>query len=401
MARRPKGSGTLRHLGDDRWQITIKVHGRRLSKVFRAGNATGANRAADAIRVELTRRLAQSATPELATRQLRQAWTVTEYAQYYFAQWAPHNLSSTTRRRYRQLAKNQVLPYLGDKRMSEVTPSDLASLYARLGQPGGSVREGRSLSGLTIWHVHRFIEAMFTFAIDVEGDLDSNPARKTRPRVSREARRSPAVGLAEVERFLAAVRAGDPELFAAVMIPAHIGTRRGETLALRWSDIDFDAETATIRRSCTRTQEDGIMLKTTKTGKSRVIPIDSDTIAELRSHLRSQRAHRLLLGGAWLGAKSAADDYVCADFDGSIMDPDRYSYRFRTHALANGFNYITPHVLRHAWISQMIALGFDAVTIASMSGHSPDVLLTTYAHAFDSRKREAMNALAEARRAAQ
>jgi hypothetical protein len=48
----------------------------------------------------------------------------------------------------------------------------------------------------------------------------------------------------------------------------------------------------------------------------------------------------------------------------------------------------------------MIALGFDAVTIASMSGHSPDVLLTTYAHAFDARKREAMDALAEARKQA-
>ncbi len=48
----------------------------------------------------------------------------------------------------------------------------------------------------------------------------------------------------------------------------------------------------------------------------------------------------------------------------------------------------------------MIALGFDAVTIAAMSGHSPDVLLKTYAHAFDGRKREAMEALGAARLAA-
>jgi len=48
----------------------------------------------------------------------------------------------------------------------------------------------------------------------------------------------------------------------------------------------------------------------------------------------------------------------------------------------------------------MIALSFDVVTIAAMSGHSPDVLLKVYAHAFDARKREAMNALGEARKAA-
>jgi hypothetical protein len=45
----------------------------------------------------------------------------------------------------------------------------------------------------------------------------------------------------------------------------------------------------------------------------------------------------------------------------------------------------------------MIDLGFDAVTIAAMSRHSPDVLPTTYAHAFDTRKREAMDALGKAR----
>jgi hypothetical protein len=48
----------------------------------------------------------------------------------------------------------------------------------------------------------------------------------------------------------------------------------------------------------------------------------------------------------------------------------------------------------------MIALGFDAVTIAAMTGHSPDVLLKTYAHAFDKRKREAVDKLGAARQAA-
>ena len=41
-----------------------------------------------------------------------------------------------------------------------------------------------------------------------------------------------------------------------------------------------------------------------------------------------------------------------------------------------------------------------AVTIAAMSGHSPEVLLTAYANAFDTHKREAMEALGEARKAA-
>jgi len=53
------------------------------------------------------------------------------------------------------------------------------------------------------------------------------------------------------------------------------------------------------------------------------------------------------------------------------MNPDRYSYAFRKSAIDHGFAHITPPVLRHAWVSQMIALGFDAVTIAAMPGTPP------------------------------
>ena len=80
--------------------------------------------------------------------------------------------------------------------------------------------------------------------------------------------------------------------------------------------------------------------------------------------------------------------------------PCPLSGAFRVLAKQNALEDVTPHALRHAWVSQMIALGFDAVTIATMTGHSPDVLLRVYAHAFDRRKREAVEALAEARRAA-
>jgi len=72
----------------------------------------------------------------------------------------------------------------------------------------------------------------------------------------------------------------------------------------------------------------------------------------------------------------------------------------RRNAHAHGFEKVTPQVLRHTFVSQLISLGFDTVTIASMSGHSADVLLKVYAHAFDKRKREAMDALGEARTAA-
>ena len=82
------------------------------------------------------------------------------------------------------------------------------SVYRVWGSLGTSLEdsERKALAGLTIWHVHRFIEAVFTFAVGIECDIETNPARKTKPKATRESRRPPAVDVSEVERFLAAAK---------------------------------------------------------------------------------------------------------------------------------------------------------------------------------------------------
>jgi len=132
---------------------------------------------------------------------------------------------------------------------------------------------------------------------------------------------------------------------------------------------------------------------------SRSIPLAADTLTELRAIQREQRERRVGLGEGWQGAKSPATTTL-RDAHGAMLEPNTFAYRFRTLAEQNKMTHVTPHILRHALVSQMIALGYDAVTISSMTGHSPDVLLRTYAHAFDKGRTEAVDALGEARRVA-
>jgi len=165
--------------------------------------------------------------------------------------------------------------------------------------------------------------------------------------------------------------------------------------------VDFKRRELTVRRAVTQTPSEGLTVKSTKTGKQRTIPLDPHTAAELKTVQRVQRERRLNLGpDVWAGADSPGDDYIATTFTGELIKPDFFTNGFRTLAKQNNLVHITPHVLRHAWVSQMIALGFDPVTIATMTGHSPDVLMHTYAHAFDRRKRQAIDALGEARTAA-
>ena len=77
------------------------------------------------------------------------------------------------------------------------------------------------------------------------------------------------------------------------------GMRRGELLGLRWLDVDLDGARLSIRQNLTLA---GGRVTTgtpkTKTGV-RVLALDEQTVAALRSWRRHQREERLALGAGW------------------------------------------------------------------------------------------------------
>lgn len=397
--RRPYGTGSLIHREGETYRFQIRADGKMLSRVFTARNITEANKAAGAIRIELLEEHERLKDASGVEREVRQAWTVERYIEHYLTAWAPFHLADTTRARYASIFRNNVIPYIGKKRIAEVTPSDLTALYAKLGTPGARTRGEGALSGLTISTVHNVLRALFTFAVESERDLSENPAasKAARPKVDRTPKRPQALSLADVEALVSLAAESAPEIAVPVMLSAYLGTRRGETVGLRWEDVDWDAQTITVRRSVSHTQADGRNVKGTKTGKDRTIPLDSHTLSELKRIQREQREARMRFGRGWRGAAKPSEDFIATTPDGAGMNPMTFSARFRTLCKREGHESWTLHGLRHAWVSQMISLGFDAVTIAAMSGHSSQVLLDTYAHAFDARKREAMDTLGKAR----
>lgn len=405
--RRAYGTGSLGHISDNRYRFQIRAHGRTLSRTFSARNATDANKQAGAIRTELLEAFEKRQDAEGAERATRQTWTVKQYAAYYMRDWAPLHLADTTRERRRGIFENQVVPLIGHKLMREVTPDDLALMYAKLAETKSRKRDGsenrtETLSGGTIATIHTAVRALFSFAHEIKRDIDENPAARkaARPRVTTAAKRQTALSVEAVEALLVAVADEAPRILAAVTLAAYLGTRRGETVALQWSDVDFDAKTITVRRSISWTPSGGMRVKGTKTNKERVIPLDAHTLAELSRMRTEQRQERLRLGRGWQGADSPTRDHIAAEPDGAPMNPAVLGVTLERVCRRGKLTQVTMHQLRHSWVSQQIANGYDAVTISAMSGHSPAVLYQTYAHAFDVRKREAMDKLGEDRKAA-
>jgi integrase len=83
-----------------------------------------------------------------------------------------------------------------------------------------------------------------------------------------------------------------------------LGTRRGELLALSWNDVDLEAGTVTIRASISQTKA-AVTMKSTKSGKIRVVPLSQAARAVFRRQKALQAADKLKKGEHYRNADEA------------------------------------------------------------------------------------------------
>jgi integrase len=111
--------------------------------------------------------------------------------------------------------------------------------------------------------------------------------------------------------------------WAAYLLLATTGLRRGEALGLRWQDLDLDGGRAFIRQSVIAIKHT-VMIGTPKTAKGRrTVTLDKGTVAALREHRARQAAERLLMGGGWTD-----NDFVFCHPEGTMLHPERFSRGF-------------------------------------------------------------------------
>lgn len=78
-----------------------------------------------------------------------------------------------------------------------------------------------------------------------------------------------------------------------------LGLRRGEVLALKWPDVDFEASTVHVGASLQRVNGKLELSETKATGSRRPFPLLESVAKALRSHRVRQHQERLVAGSRW------------------------------------------------------------------------------------------------------
>ncbi len=273
---------------------------------------------------------------------------------------------------YRLNVERHIIPRIGGRKLQELTTGQVKVLYADLAAPRAD--GGAGLSDQTVKYAAMILKHALADAVR-EQRLVRNPAdgaTAPRPRQRREMRTWTAD---QARAFLSHVR--DDDMYAAYVVSLTCGTRRGETLGLRWADVDFDHARISIQQTVIAIGY-ALTFSTPKTARGRrTISLDVATLDALREHRKRQIERRLAFG-----ADYRADlDLVFARADGEPIHPERLTRTFDRLVRDAGLPRLRLHDLRHTNASLMLASGVPAKVASERLGHSSiAITLDTYSH---------------------
>lgn len=288
---------------------------------------------------------------------------------------AKGRLKSSTWASYEKTVRVYVLPRIGNVPLQKLTADHLDQMYIDLLASGG--RGGKPLTPRTVKYTHVVVKAALRRAVD-KGLIVRNPAdAATAPSASRAAAAPGQTWSAgEVAAFLS--HSQDHWLGGVWAFLALTGCRRGEAIALKWSDVDLDAGKATVRASRGRVGRQ-VVTDSPKSGRIRVIDLDPGLVQMLGGVLEEQRRHRRLIGAAY-----QQDAFVFTDSMGSALNPETVSNAFAREVKRSGLRRIRLHDLRHTWASLALAAGVHPKKVQRQLGHAHvSITLAIYSHLTD------------------
>ncbi len=370
MSKRGNGEGNIRQRKDGRWEASTLVpecDGTRKRHYVYGATRTEAQGKLDEIRQRV--RSGQPAKDASGTLGA------------YLDRWLVDGLGEhkpTTRENYKTMVRKHINPVIGSVRLDRLSPLDVQGLInaKRATHSASTVR-------LIFAVLHRALEQAVEWEL-----MARNPAAKVkRPRAG--APHTRFLSAEEAEAVLTTARG--TRLYALVAVALAIGLRRGEALALRWSDVDFVRGSLTVRRTLSRVGGE-LVFTTPKSDKARTVPLPEPSLRVLREHRQVLIAERLALGPAW-----EDNDLVFPSRLGTPAEPRNVLREFHAVVLRAGIPPARFHTLRHSCGALLVVQGVHLQVVAAILGHS-DIRITSsvYAHVGEQLQRDAADRMATA-----
>ena len=308
-------------------------------------------------------------------------YTVAEWVRLWFETYSKPSIREQTAYYYNNYIEKHIVPGIGNIKLDKLTTLQIQQFYNKLKTSGRVQRyehielKDKGLSNRFIRGVHGVLNSALEQAVK-ERLITSNPAEGCKlPKI--EKKEMKVLLPEQIGAYLQ--EANRRGLLPAYYLELTSGLRRGELLALLWTDLDVENMTISVTKQVNRINGQ-LKVSQPKTSNSiRTIPIPK------------QAVDLLILEHE----KHPDNPYMFpSPKTGTMYDPDSFRHTHEKILAAAGIEHIRFHDLRHTFATLSLQNGVDVKTLSNTLGHySAGFTLDTYTHATQRMKREAADTI--------
>lgn len=294
----------------------------------------------------------------------KSTYTLAEWIVYYLENYKKNEIKITTYGTYFETFRKHIeKSSLGKMRLDKITTSHLQQFYNE------KVRDGYNPK--TIKHMNVIINSALDKAYRL-GYIQTNPNNLvTLPK--KKAYEGKTLTPIEVMKILNEARNDD--LYPIIIFTIYSGLRKGEVMAIKWSDIDFENRQVKVVGNLCRiidgTDDKGRMIHKyqimePKTDKSRrIVPLMDIAIDALHLQKSRQDKEKEKYGNLYND-----NDLVFAKYNGDFMNQRLFMDHFHEFLERYNITQIRFHDLRHTFASLLLEAGESPKVVQELLGHS-------------------------------
>ena len=341
-------------------------------------------------------------TPEELTRKLEEARRQIESASYnldnpplsdYADRWMQMhlpNVSAGTATDYRYIIEHFIKAPLGHRRMTEITPDDIKLALVAVASKSESVYRKTTM----------LYKRIFDSALE-SGIVTRSPCTKLK-NGGKPQNEKKVLTAEQVQTLLDAIRTAKTDIVPFVMIGLYAGLRREEIMGLRWENVVLTGAAPHISvRTALRWEHNRPIISTTlkSPAAKRDVPIPPQLVECLTAH-RAGSDSDFVFSGKDGQPKTESQFGNMWESVTTRMVGERTYYRYedgqkvrKTIAAKKGdkakngnYHYtidfpVSPHILRHTYITNLLLAGVDVKTVQYLAGHEhAKITMDIYAH---------------------
>lgn len=303
-------------------------------------------------------------------------------------------LSPATYEFYKLKIDSLIIPALGHLKLKDINPSHIQKFINQLATAPKEKRnglpneQGETLSPSTVRRYLTVLQSIFKQAVKL-GLISDSPAKVERLTLPKA--QAPKIEIftkQEAAQMLEALENEDLQFQTLIQLAIFTGARRGELVALKFSDIDFNQRKIMIERAAYKIKGKPLATKPPKDYETRTVTINESCI-ELLKLLKAEKiktAQRL--GSQWLGG-----NWVFTQWNGEMMNPMTPTKQFSKFLERNGLKHRKFHSLRHTSATLLLYAGVNIKQVQGRLGHGDIETTNKYLHLIEEADVEAVNKL--------